>query len=248
VPTIATTMHITWPLLSPHKCISVKPFSHHPPLGLECMNQRLVWNFEINPRPLLDSSRLLPEEGELWRSEMRFFWKKDEIITLHGLSDEFLNLSLYKIKERLDRYYLIPGQDYNIKQRKGELLFKALMQKNHLSCEFGKKIRLSDCPEDEVLPGVDPISAKELQELVDSTGLEVPVKKVALIYKFEDLEPTIKLELARLIIEEKTYYTACVEGYSPKLVTAIGQHLFQNASVASTDYVSFLKKILRLHD
>lgn len=211
------------------------------------MNQRLVWNFEINHRPLLDISRFLPEERDLWRSEMRFFWKKDQIITLHGLSDAFLNLSLYKIKERSDRYYLIPGEDYNIKQRQSELLFKAMIQTSQICSEFSKKIRLSECSETELLPGLNPISAKKLRSLVDSQGLEVPVNKVALIYKF-DLEPSIKLELARLSIEDRIFYSASVEGYSQSLVTTIGQHLFQDAEVHPTDYVSFLKKILRFHD
>lgn len=211
------------------------------------MNQRLVWNFEINHRPLLNLSRFLPEEKDLWRSEMRLFWRKDQVITLHGLSDAFLNLSLYKIKERFDRYYLLPGVDYNIKQRQSELLFKAMVQKSKNCSEYSKKIRLSECSETELLPGLNPISAKTLRGLVDSHGLEVPVNKVALIYKL-DLEPTIKLELARLSIEDRIFYTACVEGYSQRLVTTVGQHLFQDAEVSPTDYVSFLKKILRFHD
>lgn len=203
------------------------------------MNKRLVWNFEICDEHPLDLTNMTPEEPSLWRAEIRYFWEENATIVLHGLDKHFLNLALYKIKERRDLYYLLPNHDYNIKERRSELLFKPLMQDSVGLQEFAKKINLSQSGPKDILPGFLPIATGKLLELVANESIRVYVEKTALIYKFAT-EPGIKLELARLTIADKCYFSACLEGRSKNLVTLINKQLFKNET--ASDYVHFLKK------
>lgn len=203
------------------------------------MNKRLVWNFEICDKHPLDLANMTPEEPSLWRAEIRYFWEDTANIVLHGLSDKFLNLALYKIKERRDLYYLLPNHDYNIKERRSELLFKPLMQDSVGLQEFAKKINLSQSGPQDILPGFLPIATGKLLELVANESTRVYVEKTALIYKFAT-EPGIKLELARLTIADKCYFSACLEGRSKNLVTLINKQIFKDET--ASDYVHFLKK------
>lgn len=204
------------------------------------MNKRLVWNFEINDEHPLDLTSMTSEEPSLWRAEIRYFWMDDTNIVLHGLNDSFLNLAIYKIKERKDIYYLLPNHDYNIKERRGELLFKPLMQDTHGLQEFAKKINLSQYSSQQTLPGLFPCNTGDLLKLANDDGSRVYVEKTAVIYQFAT-EPTIKLELARLTIADKYYFSTCLEGRSKNLITLINKHLFKNET--PSDYVHFLKKI-----
>lgn len=203
------------------------------------MNKRLVWNFEINNTHPLELTDMPAEEPSSYRAEIRYFWKDDTNIVLHGLNDNFLNLALYKVKERQDRYYVIPNRTYNIKERRSELLFKPLIQSIDGLQEFAKKINLSQQPSMTMLPGLSPVTTQELLELVDNNSSPIHVTKTALLYKFAT-QPTIKLELSRLMIANTCYFSACLEGNSPNLVTLINKHLFKDET--SSDYVQFLKK------
>lgn len=210
-------------------------------------NKRLAWNFEINTETApLDMSKLRASDHSEWKFEMRHFWKEDRIICLYGLDEAFLNLSNYKIKERNDRYFLIPGQQKNIKERRGELVYKPLMQQSKGLLAFAKKIHLNQCPPEEILPGSPEIAVAPMLDLIHSEARPITVTKVALVYSFP-LEPVIKLELARLSLEGKVYFSASVEGRSPALVHSIGHHLLQkNGEALGHDYVSFLTTTMGL--
>lgn len=207
------------------------------------MNKRLVWNFEINDECPLDLTDISAEEPSLWRAEIRYFWEDKQSIILYGLNNDFLNLAHYKIKERQDRYYLLPNHTYNIKERRGELLYKPLMQNIGEVREFAKKINLSQHPSMVMLPGLFPLHANELLELVNRQSSQIYVEKTALIYKFAT-QPGVKLELSRLTIADTCYFSACLEGNSKKLITQISNHLFKDE--IACDYVHFLKKTRNL--
>ncbi|ASQ47250.1 hypothetical protein [Legionella clemsonensis] len=196
------------------------------------MNQRLVWNFEINAVPLLDIKTLSNHERENIKWEARYFWSHHEIICLTGLDDSFLDLSRYDIKHREDYYLLLPGNNYNIKRRREELQYKPLLQKQDNICGFGKKIDLyRDSP-----------SADLQVETLSKKSKQINVSKVAFIYKFPTT-PSVKLELARLLVKEKIFFSACIEGRSQFLVTHMAKHLLPDQ--VSCDYVSFLKQFVK---
>ena len=206
------------------------------------MNKRLAWNFEINSDNLLNL-HYLDDIKEDIRWESRYFWPEKVIITLHGLTDDFLMLSNYELKHREDSYSLLPDCHYNIKQRRGQLLYKPLLEEAPMMYGYGKKINLADYPANELLPGTDTVYASKLLTQLHTSQQEIDVVKEALIYKFPS-NPTIKLELARLQIAEKIYFSACVEGRSQLLVRTITKHLL--GEQISCDYVSFLKQALAL--
>lgn len=205
------------------------------------MNKRLVWNFEINTDNPLDLQALPHEEKEEIRWEARFFWPEDQIITLYGLEDSFFDLSTYQAKRRQDSYSLLSNLNYNIKRRRLQLLYKPLLKKTDYLQGYGKKINLADYPADEVLPGTDNVYTPTLfAQLKDSQTIDVI--KDTLTYKFP-LEPAIKLELARLLINKKIYFSACIEGRSQLFVKTLANHLLKKQ--ISCDYVSFLKQTLK---
>lgn len=202
------------------------------------MNQRLVWNFEINNEQPLDCSHLHDQKEDL-RWEVRYFWPEHTIISLQGLDENFLDLSSYDVKHREDYYLLLADSTLNIKLRRTELLYKPLLSKTLNLYGYGKKINLTNYPANHLLPATDNFTATELVIKLENQAQKIQVSKEALIYKFST-QPTIKLELARIRIKEKNYFSVCIEGRSQLLVARIANHLLQEQ--ISCDYVNFLKQ------
>lgn len=206
------------------------------------MKHRLVWNFSIDSSNPLDVGHLPAEEREDQRWEARYFWPEKEDITLHGLDSSLLDLTGFKLKHRPDAYYLLADDAYNIKQRRGEILYKPLMERREGCLAFGKKLNLFEQPSEQILPGISPVSAADLLASIHQEGQVISVEKSALVYTFS-CTPTIKLELARLTIADRVFFSACVEGRSFMLVNLISKHLLNQQ--ISCDYVNFLKQIVQ---
>ncbi|WED42658.1 hypothetical protein [Legionella cardiaca] len=204
------------------------------------MNQRLVWNFEINPTPPLDLLSLAKDEKDKLKWEARYFWPENTIVTLIGLNDSFLDLGNYEIKHRNDNYLLLPDSDYNIKQRRDELQYKPLLQKIDNIRAYGKKIDLNQPMMPNHSHNTENASLTNLLTQVQDKAVHVAVHKIVLIYKFPTT-PAIKLELARLTVYEKIYFSVCIEGRSQLLVSHIAKHLLVNH--VSCDYVNFLRPL-----
>lgn len=203
------------------------------------MNKRLIWNFELDTHSPAVLQKIPDADPEPLRWEIRCFWPENTCITLHGLDDHMLDFSQFKVKQRSDSYYLLRDKNYNIKQRRGELFYKPLLEETELIRGFGAKINLMSQEEDAILPGVPPISAGELRALIKKEKTSLQVEKTACVYKFPT-QPTIKLELARLKVNNSCYFSACIEGHSQTTVEKISDCLFRNPS--SCDYVRFLKR------
>jgi hypothetical protein len=204
------------------------------------MKKRLIWNFEIiNDTPLDLPTEVAEGELETRPWEVRCFGDENNIMTLQGLDDSFLNLNHCKIKKRRDTYYLLPDQDYNVKRRRLELFYKPLIKKDGVFLEFGKKINLAEYPAREILPGNPPISAEDLLKRVHMEGVAVSVEKTALIFKFPDLLG-IRLELARFTLGDNVFFSACLESSSQQWVRLLGEQILPLDN--ATDYVNFLKK------
>lgn len=193
------------------------------------MVNRLVWNFEFSPPKHLLTMELVAVQEEL-KWEKRYFWPQDRIICFNCIDNALLDLGNYQQKHKEDCYYLIPGSACNIKRRRDELLYKPLLKQSKHSYGFGAKINLDEPPHD----------AKRQQ--IEDKGIPVFVRKEAFVYKFPTV-PTIRLELARLEIENKVYFSACIEGKSQYLVETISSLLLKKKKAC--DYVSFLKKIIK---
>ncbi|KTD39090.1 hypothetical protein Lnau_0289 [Legionella nautarum] len=206
------------------------------------MKTRLVWNFEIDSDNLLNLQNLSDLRDEI-RWESRYFWPADTLICLQGLDQRFLLLSNYTIKHRQDCYSLLADENFNIKHRRMQLLYKPLLQATNSLCGYGKKIALADYPSDAILPGTKALDAPTLLAKIEKSAKEIQVAKEALVYKLPS-EPTIKLELARLVINQKVYFSACVEGRSKTLVSTIAKHLL--GEQVSCDYIRFLKQTFAL--
>lgn len=206
------------------------------------MKKRLIWNFEIDTDNQLDWDSLREEKEDI-RWEKRYFFDDSTIINLSGLSEQFLNLSQATIEYKEDHYLLIPQKQLNIKYRDNELLYKPRL-KTHSEIEgYGKKINLNTWAADSILPGEEQVTAKELINCIEEQSHKVTVIKEAIIYKLPT-KPKIKLEFARIIIENNAYLSVCVESRSHALVKKISKHLM--GECVSCDYVSFLNKILKL--
>ena len=209
------------------------------------MNTRLVWNFEITPNCQLHlpEAQVIASADTHWES--RFFWSANDIIVLSGLDETFLELSRYKIKHRLDSYYLLPDADYNIKKRRDELVYKPILKRSPSAIEYGKKIKLKkdasiiELTSSTLTNFTSDNDHQSLVRKIAEQSLEVPVEKDALIYKFES-HPSTKLEIARLIINHQVFYTLCVEAPTLFLVEEITRQLTKESP--SQDYVLFLKK------
>ncbi|QBR85225.1 hypothetical protein E3983_13225 [Legionella israelensis] len=201
------------------------------------MNKRFIWNFEFETSHPL--SQGIEGEKEHIRWESRFFWPETSIIKLQGLNERFLNISDYKIKQHSDTYILLADHHYNIKWRRGTLLYKPLLeQKDHIY-GFDKKIDLDE-------------SAKEVQaenerikllRLVQKEGRRLDVEKETLTCKLR-FEPGIKLELARLSIKNHIYFSVCLSGRCFPLIQSLSKRLLNEQK--SCDYVSFLKQMMDL--
>ena len=202
------------------------------------MAKRLVWNFEINANSPLEMPGPESMNNDSNRWESRFFWGEDLIITLHGLNHRFLELSQYQIKHREDTYFLVPNTDYNLKIRRDALFYKPILSRNPQAIAFGKKIRLDEQPHGEKLPGCMEKDAHALIDLVRSQGKKIPVEKEALIYKF-DTSPSTKLELSRLQIGQKAYFSVCIASRSANFVELFSRQLL--GEMPNCDYVTFLQ-------
>lgn len=198
------------------------------------MSQRLVWNFEWSTTKPFSFKDLKAEQKEDLKWEARFFWQDMDIITLCATDDSLLDLTLYKQKHKEDDYFLLPLLNYNIKRRRNELLYKPIVGESIFAIGFGPKINLDEASKNNPF-------LKELRRQVDQARV-VSVMKDAFIYKF-NTAPSVKLELARLEVANKVYFSACVEGRCAYLVEQISKHLLGERP--SCDYVTFLKGILK---
>jgi hypothetical protein len=201
------------------------------------MNQRLVWNFELASATSLtfNEKDTLPEDHLKW--EARFFWPEACVICLAVIDDGMLNLGNYQQKHKKDNYYLIPGCDYNIKNRREELLYKPLLNQSALAFGFGAKINLNEPIQNSEARKHD---IELLKELTLEQGFEVLVMKESFTYKFKT-QPSTKLELACIKVNNQTFFSACIEGKSCLLVEEISKALLGKQK--ASNYVSFLKKI-----
>lgn len=206
------------------------------------MNQRLVWNFEFSKNKPLSLDKLASSDKEDIKWESRFFWSDNQAITLNATDNSLLTLTNYKQKQKKDYYYLLPNSNLNIKRRGQKLLYKPIKAQSPVAIGFGPKINL-----DEVK--TNPNSSEDLSNQLlnilnqtEKTGIEICVKKESFTYKFPTTPP-IKLELAKLEMENHVYFSACIEGRSLYLVKLIKEHLL--GMQVSCDYVTFLKNILK---
>ncbi len=204
------------------------------------MNKRLVWNFEINQTHLLQipSADSLDTNSCHWES--RFFWPETEIIPLMGLDDHFLQLSLYKIKPKEDTYFLLPHYDYNLKSRDGQLFYKPLIKKERGFIAYSKKERLVNNSFTHPLWRIEKENDETDVAYIQQHALQIQISKVVFIYTFA-VEPKVKMELARLSINNKIYFSVAIESKALPLVESITKQVLGRTN--STDYVSFLKEI-----
>jgi hypothetical protein len=205
------------------------------------MDQQLIWNFEFyypKPRGLTNAA----ENCDPVKWEARFFWPENQIINLCAIDESLIDLTNYQHKQKEDHYYLLPDHNYNIKRRRDELLYKPLLNQSAHASGFGAKISLETLNEDTISNKDYLLSLKKIARQIPKKGIEVIVKKESFSYKFSS-HPTIKLELARLEVCNKIYFSACIEGKSLYLVETIS-HLLLGEQV-SCDYVTFLKNIIK---
>lgn len=205
--------------------------------------QRLVWNFEFSSGQTIPLTTLGNYVQDKLKWEKRYFWPEDQIIRLNSIDNSLLNLANYQQKHKEDYYYLLPDSDHNIKRRRNELLYKPVIKQSGSALGFGAKINLEDTQYVSSQNNIDPMNLQDLFKKVKKKGIVVFVKKEAFVFKFPTI-PTVKLELARLEVNNTVYFSACVEGRSLNLVETISELLFGNQ--ASFEYVTFLKKILKL--
>ena len=205
------------------------------------MTQRLVWNFEFSTKKTLPLLNRVNEPDHL-KWEIRFFWPEEQIVSLHVLDNSLLDIANYQQKHKEDYYYLLPDCTYNIKSRREQILYKpALKQATH-AIGYGAKINLEAVAD---YPSQEPATVLKLQKILRKTqekGIKVGVKKESFTYKFATT-PSVKLELARLEVNNKVYFSVCIEGKSLYLVETINEYLLDKQ--VSCDYVTFLKSIMK---
>jgi hypothetical protein len=205
------------------------------------MAERLIWNFEFHQQKQTPLITLIANDPNDLKWENRFFWSADEIIHLNTIDPLLLDITRYQQKHKEDYYYLLPKKNLNIKRRRGELLYKPVVKRSGSMLGFGPKINLDGI---ETLPKDKDSNFEALKKIisaVNAQGVKIFVKKEAFIYKFPTT-PTIKLELARLEVNNKVYFSVCVEGRSMQLVKTISAILLTRQK--SCGYVSFLKSII----
>lgn len=204
------------------------------------MNKRLIWNFEVNlENPLeIPSKEHFIDHHHQWES--RFFWSEEQIIILNGLNQQFLNLSQYQLKQKLDTYFLLPNQEYNLKLRHDQLFYKPLLMKQANAVAYGKKVKLTDQSLATQLPDFKSSDMTALIKHIHQHGVKIDVEKEALFYKFKTT-PITKLELARLQTKRQTHFSVSIESPCLAFVESITHQLL--GSKLSTDYVSFLRNM-----
>lgn len=207
------------------------------------MKQRLIWNFELALDESLSLGNLVDEKQDELKWEVRFFWTEDQIITLSTTDRSMLDISNYQQKHKDDYYYVIPDLNYNLKKRRNELLYKPVLKQTKSALGFGHKINLDD---ERHYPDQDEGSVlhlKNIATIAHERGIVIFVKKEVFMYKFTTI-PTTKLELDRIEINNKIYFSACIEGKSLFLVEKLSKYLL--GDYISCDYVTFLKTILKI--
>lgn len=203
------------------------------------MTQRLVWNFELSASKTPFLTKEDKKQDDL-KWEWRFFWPEEEIIRLPLIDDAMLDLAHYEQKHKKDHYYLLPGEHFNIKLRRNELLYKPLLKQGKYAQGFGAKIHLEADASKNMAPSTMDECAK-IKQQINEEGVEVVVKKESFTFKLPT-HPSIKLELARIEVRQQIYFSVCVEGRSHSLVETVSKALF--GKQASCDYVTFLKTIV----
>lgn len=200
------------------------------------MTRTLIWNFEFftQETPLLTTLDAHKEDALKWES--RLFWPDNQIIKLNNLNNALLDLTSYKNKHKQDEYYLLPEGNFNIKRRRNQLIYKPILDKSAFSIGFGSKINLEDPTQ------ITTVSLQTLLKRAHTQAKIIPVKKESFVFKFATL-PTIKLELAKLEVHNKIYFSACVEGRSRNLVETLSEGLL--GLNESCDYVTFLTTIAK---
>jgi len=199
------------------------------------MNKRFLWNFEINSEHPLTFPNHKNIDASPHQWESRYFWPIDKIITLNGLTDDFLKLSHYKIKERNDTYYILPNSEGNFKRRRQELFYKPMLLKKGNLFGYGKKISLKNKPIIDELPGYD-------EKDIEKNAIKLQVEKDVVIYQFETTPPC-KLELARLSVANQHFYSVGIESSAYLLVESISRQLLKTE--ATCDYISFLRGLIK---
>lgn len=207
------------------------------------MNKRLVWNFELSSKNLLNWQELSGEIANEIRWEARFFWPEENIIVLDGLDIQFLTLSSYQIKQRFDDYFILEQYPYNIKVRRGQYLYKPLLKDCEGVYGYGKKINLSDYPANDILPGTNHHGGVNLLTELKEKGQKISISKEVLLYQWASTPP-IKLELARFALLGNYYFSLSFAGRSHTLVSKLANQV--SAGATPDNYVSFLKRILEL--
>ncbi|KTD58976.1 hypothetical protein Lsai_0689 [Legionella sainthelensi] len=207
------------------------------------MKQRLIWNFEFAPEKNLPLATFVDIKDEHLKWEIRYFWPENKSIILNTIDPSLRNITHYQQKYKEDDYYLLPGQNYNIKKRRNQLLYKPLLQKKDSAFGFGSKVLLSSPQNSPHQTELTDPQLLEITQLIAKESIVVSVKKEALIYTFPT-KPKIKMELARLEVLNKIYFSVCIEGRSLHLVETISKHLL--GEQVSCEYVTFLKSLLKL--
>lgn len=203
------------------------------------MNKRLVWNFELMPAPplVLPPITKMAVTGVHWES--RFFWAESAIIVLSGLEDHFLDVSNYKIKHRVDQYFLMSENTYNLKIRRDELVYKPVIQRRPSAIAYGKKIKLNEQTEPLLGENGEIIDPVRLLRQIQLLGSSIQIEKEALMYTFQS-HPKTRFELARLMMNGAVYFSLSIESPELSLVEYLTEHLMKNN--VSSDYVSFLQQ------
>ncbi|AMP88463.2 TPA: hypothetical protein F7Z80_09725 [Legionella pneumophila] len=207
------------------------------------MMQRLVWNFEFSSEQTTPLTSLGHDVQDSLKWEKRYFWPTEQIIRLNTIDSSLLDLANYQKKHKEDYYYLLPDSDCNIKRRRNELLYKPVIKQSGSTLGFGPKIHLEKSQSLTCHGDIEHMNLQELLNKIKEKGIVVFVKKEAFVFKFPTI-PTVKLELARLEVKNKVYFSACVEGRSLTLVETISVLLF--GAQSSSEYVTFLKKTLKI--
>lgn len=200
------------------------------------MTNRLVWNFEFTPTTHFNLSELDHEKEDELKWEARFFWPETDIINLQLIDSSLLELTQYQHKQKNDKYYLLE-HNYNIKNRRDELVYKPLIKQGKYAVGFGHKLNLS-----ELCKSPQAAHKSDLDDIRDQLkhAKKIVVKKESFSYKFST-QPSTKLELARIEVKSSIYFTLCVEGKSRPLVEKLSHYLV--GKKPTDDYVGFLKKI-----
>lgn len=194
------------------------------------MPKRFIWQFEIDMDNPLQFSTCHDQKDPLsW--EARFFWQDNEIVTLHGLTSEYIELSHYRFKRTCDTYYLLPDTNDNIKERREKFFYKLLIEEKNGLFGYSKKIPLED----------NTLKNYSIRKILRDAK-RVVVRKEVLSCKL-DTQPVIKFEIARLMIQDRIVMTCCLEGYSFFLVDTLRNHLIQGQKTCH--YIHFIKSVLQ---